>query len=83
MDIEEPSERITKIKSAQRYAEDITNLNNYTRAASQNYYDEIDDFMKPCLRILHMLKNHKTSWPFKEPVDPIVLNIPNYFEIIK
>ncbi len=39
--------------------------------------------MKPCLRILHMLKNHKTSWPFKEPVDPIALNIPNYFDIIK
>lgn len=34
--------------------------------------------MKPCLRILHMLKNHKTAWPFKEPVDPVLLNIPNY-----
>jgi hypothetical protein len=30
-----------------------------------------------------MLKNHKTAWPFKEPVDPVALNIPNYFEIIK
>lgn len=39
--------------------------------------------MKPCLRILHMLKNHKTAWPFKQPVDPIALNIPNYLDIIK
>ncbi len=54
-----------KTKSAQRYNEDLVNLSNYSRAASQNYYEEIDDFMKPCLRILHMLKNHKTAWPFK------------------
>lgn len=39
--------------------------------------------MKPCLKILQMLKNSKTSWPFREPVDPIVQGVPNYLEIIK
>ncbi len=61
----------------------MANLSLYSRAASQSYYEEVEDFMKPCLRILHMLKNHKTSWPFREPVDPIALNIPNYLDIIK
>ena len=30
-----------------------------------------------------MLKAHKTSWPFREPVDPVSLNIPHYFDVIK
>lgn len=39
--------------------------------------------LKPCVRILNLLKNNKTSWPFREPVDPIALGIPHYTEIIK
>ena len=38
MEVEEPSERITKTKSAQRYTQDLNSLNNYSRAASSNYY---------------------------------------------
>jgi hypothetical protein len=29
------------------------------------------------------LKNHKHGWVFNEPVDPIKLGIPDYFQIIK
>jgi hypothetical protein len=47
------------------------------------YYEESDDTLKPCAKILHLLKLHKTSWPFRDPVDPITLGVPNYFEIIK
>lgn len=78
-EVEEPSERVKKPPAAHRYNEELAGLNNYSRASSQAYYDEIDDNMKPCLRILHMLKNHKTSWPFREPVDVVGLGIPNYF----
>ena len=28
------------------------------------------------------MKNHKSSWPFKLPVDPIGQGVPNYLEII-
>lgn len=58
-------------------------LNNYSRASSQVYPEEIDDCMKPCLRVLQLLKSHKTSWPFREPVDTVSLGIPNYYDIIK
>jgi len=34
----------------------------------------------PCLQAL---KNHKHGWVFNEPVDPIKLGIPDYFQIIK
>ena len=30
-----------------------------------------------------MLRKNKNAWPFKQPVDPIALNIPNYLDIIK
>jgi hypothetical protein len=82
-ELEEPPVRAAKTKNAIKYGEDNPAISSYARAGSQNYYDELEDAMKPCLRILHLLKNHKTAWPFKEPVDPIALNIPHYSDIIK
>jgi len=32
--------------------------------------------------MLQLLKKHRKSWPFKEPVDPKKLNIPDYYETI-
>ena len=43
----------------------------------------VNEALRPCLKILNALKVSKFSWPFKDPVDPAVLGIPNYFEIIK
>jgi hypothetical protein len=43
----------------------------------------LDDSLKPCVKILNLLKNSKTSWPFREPVDAIAMGIPHYLEIIK
>ena len=39
--------------------------------------------MKKCQAILKAVKAHKHAWIFAEPVDPIKLNIPDYFTIIK
>ena len=38
---------------------------------------------KECERILEMLKKAKESWPFRQPVDPVALQCPNYFKIIE
>ena len=43
----------------------------------------VEDELKPCFKILSMLKNSKTSWPFREPVDPITQRIPHYRDIIQ
>ena len=42
-----------------------------------------DEMTKKCQKILCMLRKNKYSWPFKEPVDPIAMGIPQYREIIK
>jgi len=35
-----------------------------------------------CLELLQLLKKQRKAWPFKEPVDPKKLNIPDYYETI-
>ena len=49
----------------------------------RNTYEGLDETLKPCVKILNLLKNSKTSWPFREPVDHIALGIPHYVEIVK
>lgn len=36
-----------------------------------------------CKTMIKSLSNDKNAWPFLEPVDPISLNIPDYFDVIK
>ena len=36
-----------------------------------------------CLPLLRKLISHQDGWVFKEPVDPIELGLPDYFDIIK
>ena len=33
--------------------------------------------------MLSFLKKNKSSWPFRKPVDPVSLGVPNYFVVIK
>ncbi|KAL1203982.1 Transcription factor GTE10 [Cardamine amara subsp. amara] len=39
--------------------------------------------MKECETLLNRLWSHKFGWPFRTPVDPVMLNIPDYFTVIK
>jgi len=39
--------------------------------------------LKSCKSIVKGLLKHKVGWPFAEPVDPVKLDIPDYFDIIK
>lgn len=39
--------------------------------------------MRKCLKILASLKKHQFAFPFIKPVDPIGLQVPDYFDIVK
>lgn len=41
------------------------------------------EFTKKCEYLLSLLKKHRCGYPFTEPVDPEVLGIPDYFDVIK
>lgn len=45
--------------------------------------DEAFPERRQCLRVIKMLTKHKDGWPFSKPVDPALLNIPDYFTIIR
>jgi hypothetical protein len=40
-------------------------------------------FNRQTTKLLHKLKRHKFIEPFLQPVNPVALNIPSYFSIIK
>lgn len=39
--------------------------------------------MKECETLLNRLWSHRLGWAFRTPVDPVLLNIPDYFSVIK
>ncbi|XP_074316551.1 transcription factor GTE10 isoform X2 [Silene latifolia] len=46
--------------------------------------NSVDPFlMKMCSELLNRLLTHKFGWVFKDPVDTVKLNIPDYFNVIK
>jgi len=50
------------------------------RILSQGAWSE---FQEQCQKLLTQLMQHKHAWAFNQPVDPITLNLPDYFEKIK
>eukprot|EP00282_Hemiselmis_andersenii_P026421 CAMPEP_0172010114 /NCGR_PEP_ID=MMETSP1041-20130122/7555_1 /TAXON_ID=464988 /ORGANISM="Hemiselmis andersenii, Strain CCMP439" /LENGTH=122 /DNA_ID=CAMNT_0012664449 /DNA_START=19 /DNA_END=383 /DNA_ORIENTATION=+ len=41
------------------------------------------EWAKKCMAVLKAVKAHKHGWIFSEPVDPIKLQIPDYFDVIQ
>jgi NAD(P)H-dependent FMN reductase len=39
--------------------------------------------LRKCQDLLRQIMRHEHAWPFAKPVDPVALNIPDYFDIIK
>lgn len=36
-----------------------------------------------CLHVHERLTSHALAWPFLEPVDPVSMNLPTYFDIVR
>jgi hypothetical protein len=49
---------------------------------NQDYHPDSAAF-KACMSILDWLRRQNKAIPFSEPVDPVALNIPSYFQIVK
>ncbi|CAN8267301.1 unnamed protein product [Cochlearia groenlandica] len=40
------------------------------------------DMSSKCFTVLRLLRDHEHGWIFSEPVDPVRLNIPDYFSVV-
>ena len=58
-------------------------LNNTPRYININIQYSMSDELKKCWRILKQLQKHESAYPFLVPVDPVLLEIPDYPEIVK
>jgi E1A/CREB-binding protein len=66
-------------------------LSNMSTEDIQRHLDSLNDnvnisgrrIAQKCLPILNKLLNDQNGWIFKDPVDPIELGIPDYFEVVK
>jgi len=45
--------------------------------------EDEDPELSECTKILHHLMKQQFAWPFLEPVDPVKLNIMDYFDVVK
>ena len=52
-------------------------------AGNLNVSKNLSESMRKCLKILSNLKKHQFVFPFLKPVDPIALQVPDYFDIVK
>ncbi|THH16771.1 hypothetical protein EW146_g3936 [Bondarzewia mesenterica] len=90
-----PSKRARKFSDAHQASSHVS-LPSFTAAApppastSSTVVDAISRTStlsnaqyKYCLSILRMLKKQKDAFSFRMPVDPVLYNIPHYFQIIK
>jgi hypothetical protein len=71
-----PSKRISR-SNKERYRSSEYGYSN------PKYSKNISDLMKRCHKVLQMLQKHEAAGPFMLPVDPVALQIPDYFDIIK
>ncbi|KAG2776477.1 hypothetical protein PC129_g16576 [Phytophthora cactorum] len=42
----------------------------------------LPDLHAKCARLHAELSRHSLAWPFLDPVDPVALNVPTYFDVI-
>lgn len=69
----------SKINYEKKYAE----METSPITSSMKNFKNINEGLKKAYRILLALKKNPNADPFLRPVDPIALNIPDYFTIIK
>lgn len=70
---------IRKIYKKRKNNDEFSYLKSKNRKISELAWKETKDL---CFNLLNKLMNHHFAFPFNQPVDPIALGIPDYFEKI-
>ena len=69
--------------------ESIMNMNSAPNICENSQDQQMSDSrqLSPssklfCKKFLNKLKQHKASWPFRIPVDPVTQGVPNYLQVV-
>lgn len=82
----------TRLQQSRKVVEDeeIAHTQEKTEKVKRNAYAKAEqtiqgtsESFKKCTKVLAVVKRNANAGPFLEPVDPIALGIPTYFDIIK
>lgn len=76
-DYEVGNKRVSRVKKTRDFG------NEYPAQTVAKVNKNSNEGFKRCEMILNQLCSHKYSSPFLEPVDPVALQIPDYFSIVK
>eukprot|EP00587_Corethron_hystrix_P001372 CAMPEP_0113305838 /NCGR_PEP_ID=MMETSP0010_2-20120614/5322_1 /TAXON_ID=216773 ORGANISM="Corethron hystrix, Strain 308" /NCGR_SAMPLE_ID=MMETSP0010_2 /ASSEMBLY_ACC=CAM_ASM_000155 /LENGTH=1600 /DNA_ID=CAMNT_0000160371 /DNA_START=446 /DNA_END=5248 /DNA_ORIENTATION=- /assembly_acc=CAM_ASM_000155 len=85
-----PIKKLKEVPSS-RPKEDHTLINSFTIEQIETHIASLNtglrlppqELKKKCLEVLKGLMAHNYGWVFNSPVDPVELNLPDYFQIIK
>jgi len=77
--------------SASKVKEDHTLINSFSIEQIETHIASLNSGLNippaklksKCGEVLKTLQNHGHAWVFNSPVDPVELNLPDYFQIIK
>ena len=61
----------------------IEEIETHMESLSKNQPIPQAQLKQLCIGILKVIMNHKDSWVFNTPVDPVELNLKDYFEVIR
>lgn len=39
--------------------------------------------LRKCIKLHERLSTSELAWPFLEPVDPVAMNLPTYFDVVR
>jgi len=81
--VSSPVPMVTQSTAAPNKFSNLTVATEYNDEESESDSDEPEKSLEECDKILKLLEKHQYAWPFLTPVDPDILNIPDYFDIVK
>ncbi|EDV20569.1 uncharacterized protein TRIADDRAFT_60973 [Trichoplax adhaerens] len=69
--------------NSSRVSSPCDEMSNSRKSVSEKKMFSKEELHQPLMAVLQKLSSSADAEPFREPVDPKVLNIPDYFDIIK
>lgn len=91
IDDNEAKKKLVLDDSQERHAEPYTQVPTVSRESIEKHFESLEkplgmspkDVTRACLPLVQDLIDDPFGWVFRDPVDPVALGLPDYFEVVK